>query len=73
MKLRRYILALIILLTPCITGEVLASGAKTVVVTNNTSYTINELYASPSDAGSWDSSPNLLSGTHGRTWASDHH
>ena len=35
-------------------------GANSVVVVNNTSYSIYELYASSSSAASWDASSNLL-------------
>jgi hypothetical protein len=39
-----------------------ASGAKAVIITNNTPYTLSELYASGSDSSSWDTSNNLLGG-----------
>lgn len=39
-----------------------ADGAKTVTVINNTSYTMNEFYASPSVDSSWDTSTNLFAG-----------
>jgi hypothetical protein len=40
----------------------LASNGKNVVVTNNTSYTLNEFYASSSDSSSWNTSNNLVAG-----------
>jgi hypothetical protein len=40
-----------------------AAGTKSVVVTNNTSSALDELYASSSVAGDWDAkNPNLLAG-----------
>jgi len=48
-------------ITSAIAGS---GGGPNVVLTNNTSYTVNELYASSSDASGWNVSPsnNLLTG-----------
>ena len=48
-------------ITSAIAGS---GGGPNVVLTNNTSYTVNELYASGSDVSGWDVSPsnNLLNG-----------
>jgi len=63
MKSPRYLWALLVLFsTTGVTTSALASGTKTVVVTNNTSYTVNAFYASPSDTAGWDTSNNLLAG-----------
>ena len=40
----------------------MATNLKTVVVTNNTSYTMTQFYASSSDAASWDTTNNLFAG-----------
>ena len=60
MKSVRYLSALFAL-----AGVIGAAGAaladpKTVVLTNNTSYALNSLYASPSDDSSWNMANNLL-------------
>lgn len=39
------------------------AGANVVVVTNSTSYTMSEFYVSPSDASTWDTTNNLITGT----------
>jgi hypothetical protein len=39
-----------------------ADGSKSVIVNNDTSYTMTELYASPSVNSSWDGASNLLNG-----------
>jgi|SRR5580704_2981717 hypothetical protein len=39
-----------------------ADGGKTVTVTNNTSFTMTEFYASPSVDSSWENTSNLLAG-----------
>ena len=62
MKSMQYLSALLVLLIPCVASEAFASGGKTVLVTNNTSYTINEFYASPSNADGWDTGTNLIAG-----------
>ena len=43
-------------------GSTAIAGSKNVVVTNNTSYTMTEFYASSEDASTWNVSPinNLL-------------
>ena len=40
----------------------LASNVKSVVVTNNTSYTMTQFYASSSAASGWDTTTNLFAG-----------
>lgn len=40
----------------------IADGAKSVIVTNNTSFMMTEFYASPSVNSSWDGSSNLIVG-----------
>jgi hypothetical protein len=39
-----------------------ADGGKTIIVTNNTSFTMTEFYASPSVDSSWENTVNLLAG-----------
>ena len=39
-----------------------ADQAKTVRVSNNTTYTLTEFYASSSDSSTWNTSNNLLAG-----------
>jgi hypothetical protein len=39
-----------------------ADNAKNVTVTNNTTYTMSEFYASSSENAAWDTSNNLLAG-----------
>jgi hypothetical protein len=39
-----------------------ADGGKSVTVTNNTTYTLSEFYASPSADSAWDTSTNLMAG-----------
>ncbi len=40
----------------------MADSTKSVTVSNNTTYTMSEFYASSSDSSSWDTSNNLLAG-----------
>jgi hypothetical protein len=54
--------AMIVLFSIAGVGAAIASGSRTVVVTNNTSYTMTQFYASSSDASSWDTTNNLFSG-----------
>ncbi len=45
------------------TGVAAASGGgRTVVIVNSTPYTLNEVYASSSDASGWDGATNLIAG-----------
>jgi len=60
MKSMCEIAALIVLLS--ITGVTTAFADSNVTVTNNTSYTMTQLYASPSSAASWNTTSNLLTG-----------
>jgi hypothetical protein len=60
MKSIRNIAAMIVLFS--IAGATSALANKTVVVTNNTSYTMTQFYASPADASSWDTTNNLYAG-----------
>src|SRR5208337_2306413 len=63
MKSSRYLLVFLLLFAIAgFAGSSLATGPKTVVVTNNTAYTVNAFYASPSDASGWDTTNNLLAG-----------
>jgi len=61
MKSIRNIAAMIVLFG--IAGATSALASNTVVVTNNTSYTMVSFFASPSDASSWDTTNNLYPGT----------
>jgi hypothetical protein len=61
MRLLRYFSALA-LLAGVMGTNAIADGGKSVVVINNTSYTLNELYASASDNSDWDTTNNLLAG-----------
>lgn len=66
MKSIRNIAAMIVLFS--ITGVTTSiAGTKSVVVTNNTSYTMTEFYASSSDSATWTINPinNLLVGLSG--------
>jgi hypothetical protein len=60
MKSIRNIAAMIALFG--IAGVTNALAANTIVVTNNTSYTMTQFYASPSSASSWDTTNNLYAG-----------
>jgi hypothetical protein len=61
MKSLRYLSGLVVLfITIGFVTTALAAG--TVLVTNNTTYTLTAFYASPSDAGDWDTSSDLLAG-----------
>jgi hypothetical protein len=63
MKSTRHIV-LIILFSIAGAGVALAGNPRTVVVTNNTSYTMTQFYASPSSsaASTWDTTNNLYAG-----------
>jgi hypothetical protein len=45
-----------------VVGVSAAFAGRSVVVTNNTSYTMTQFYASSSDASSWDTTNNLFAG-----------
>ena len=55
------IAALITLLSITAVTTAFADG-DSVTVTNNTSYTLTQVYASPSSSSAWDTSSNLLAG-----------
>jgi len=52
----------ILLLIATAAPSAMADSAKSVTVTNNTTYTMSEFYASSSDNSSWDTTNNLLAG-----------
>jgi hypothetical protein len=60
MKALRYLSPLLVFL--CIGTKAIANGNKSVQITNNTSYTMTEFYASDVDNATWDTTSNLLSG-----------
>ena len=62
MKTRKYLSPLIALCVLAGARQAFASNAKTVIITNNTSYTMSELYASACDNTSWDTTNNLVAG-----------
>jgi len=63
MKFLRFLPPMVIVVTFAAASVVLASGAKSITVTNNTTYTMTELYASSTyHSSDWSSSSNLLTG-----------
>jgi hypothetical protein len=60
MKRSNYLLPFLLLSGLIAAAPVLADGGLSVTVVNNTQYTLNALYASPSDASSWNTQNNLL-------------
>jgi hypothetical protein len=62
MKSIHKLAAMIVLFSVVGVSATFAANLKSVVVTNNTSYTMTQFYASSSDASSWDTSNNLFSG-----------
>ncbi len=62
MKSLRYFSVLLVLFAMTSVPHAVASSNKTVTVTNNTSYTMSEFYASASADSAWDTSNNLLAG-----------
>jgi len=62
MKSLRYFSVLLVLFAMTSVPHAVASSSKTVTVTNNTSYTMSEFYASASADSAWDTSNNLLAG-----------
>ncbi len=62
MKRVARLLALVPLFAMIAAANATADGGKTVVVVNNTPYTVNQLYASGSDTSGWDTTNNLLAG-----------
>jgi hypothetical protein len=62
MKSLKYLSVVLFLFMSTSTPSAMADHSKTVTVTNNTTYTMSEFYASSSDSSSWDTSNNLLTG-----------
>jgi len=62
MKSMRYIAAMIVLFSIIGVTAAIAGTQKSVIVTNNTSYTLTEFYASASSASTWNTSENLFAG-----------
>jgi hypothetical protein len=62
MKLLRLLMALLVLLSAAGVKSAIAGGVQIITVTNNTTYTMSEFYASPSDSSAWDTTNNLLAG-----------
>ena len=62
MKSMCEIAALIVLLSITGVTTAMADSPVSVTITNNTSYTMTQLYASPSSSSAWDTSTNLLTG-----------
>jgi len=62
MKPSKRLLVVLVLAAMTHASYAIASRAKAVNVTNNTSYTMSEFYASASDSSSWNTSNNLLAG-----------
>jgi hypothetical protein len=62
MKSIRSIAAMIVLFSVTCVSSTIADNSKSVVVTNNTTYTMTEFYASTSDSSSWDTTTNLFAG-----------
>jgi hypothetical protein len=62
MKSMRKIAAMILLFGISAVGTAIAGNPKSVVVTNNTTYTLVDFYASSSDSSAWDTTNNLLAG-----------
>jgi hypothetical protein len=65
MKALSYTVAASVLASMIGVSSAIADGIKAVIVINNTSYALNELYASASANGDWDTTtePNLIAGT----------
>lgn len=61
MKSIHKLAAMVVLFSVVGVSAAMADG-KSVVVTNNTSYTMTQFYASTSDAASWDTTNNLFAG-----------
>src|SRR5208337_5088130 len=62
MKPLRYLFAILVIFGVTRATSALAHGSKSVVVTNNTAYTMTNFYASPSSSSDWSSSTDLLAG-----------
>jgi hypothetical protein len=62
MKSLKYLSVLLVLSAVTNVPNTMAGSSKNVTVTNNTTYTMSEFYASSSDAGAWDTTNNLLAG-----------
>jgi len=67
MKSMCEIAALFVVLSIASVTTAFAGTTKSVTVTNNTTYTLNQLFASSSDASDWSGATNLL--TSGQTIA----
>jgi hypothetical protein len=63
MKSTRQIVLFLLFSIAGMRGAAIAGNPRTVVVTNNTSYTMTEFFASPSSSDSdWDTTNNLFTG-----------
>lgn len=62
MKSTRNIAVLIVLFSIAGVTAAIAGNPKSVVVTNNTTYTMTQFYASSSDSSGWDTTNNLFAG-----------
>src|ERR1700730_16281310 len=62
MRSIRYFIVSFVLFIMIGVANATENQAKSVIVTNNTSYTVNEFYASASDSSNWDTSNNILAG-----------
>jgi hypothetical protein len=62
MKSMRNIVAMIVLFSLTAVATASAHNPKTIVVTNNTTYTMTQFYASTTDSSGWDTSANLFAG-----------
>ena len=62
MKSLKYLSALLVLSAVTNVSSTIADSSKKVTVINNTTYTLSEFYASSSDAGTWDTTNNLIAG-----------
>jgi len=62
MKSLKYLSVFLVLFATTSVPNAVADHAKTVVVSNNTTYTLTECYASSSDSAAWDTTNNLIAG-----------
>ena len=62
MKRLGYLFAILVLFNLTGVTSAMAYRNKSVVVTNNTAYTMTNFYASPSSSSDWSSSTDLLAG-----------
>jgi hypothetical protein len=64
MKSSRLLMALTLFVSCGMAGVTSAlAGTSSIVVTNTTSYTMNEFYVSSSAASAWDTTNNLITGS----------